>query len=70
MISLPALVQIRCAASVLPGVGVAGVHLLQVRRAVINEEPDAGGALQRWLVLPTLVGLSPRVSVPSSPRSG
>lgn len=28
-------------------VRVTGVHLLQVHRAVVDEEPDAGGALDR-----------------------
>ena len=35
------------------------VHLLQVDRAVLDEEPDAGGALERRLVLPALVELVP-----------
>jgi len=32
-------------------VRVAGVHLLQVHRAVVDEEPDAGGALDSRFVL-------------------
>ena len=35
------------------------MHLLQVYRAVLDEEPDAGGALERWLVLPALADLVP-----------
>ena len=40
-------------------VRVTGVHLLQVNRAVLDEEPDTGVTLERWLVLPALVGLLP-----------
>jgi len=39
-------------------VWMAGVHLLEVDRATLDEEPDAGGALQRRLVLPALVGFA------------
>lgn len=38
-------------------VRVTGVHLLEVDRPVLDEEPDAGGAVERRLVLPALVGL-------------
>ena len=40
-------------------VRVAGMHLFQVDGAVVDEEPDAGSALERWLVLPALVGFAP-----------
>lgn len=40
-------------------VRVTGVHLLQVHRVVVDEEPDAGSALDRRFVLPTLMDLVP-----------